>query len=285
MTNTSLDISGKLDAEMLEIIEPLISVCARTDVEILLVGAVARDIHFRHVHGMDPDQAPMDVDFEVLVPSRDACDEVMRKITRDGVCTQDDFVGHRVHTPAGIVFDLIPFSEIDEAEGQLSWPPDFDHVMSTIGFKDAFDSALVCRVKAQPPLEIRILSIPGMAVLKLIAWADGDSHRSKHAIDFRLILENYDAVQIDRLFSEEENLIDLVNSEYEMAVAQLLGRDAGKMMTTDTRQAVLDILEEELRVDGPLRLVGDMLADSVQGADYVLAQLTNFRQGIVDASA
>ncbi len=285
MTDTSLDISGKLDAEILEIIELLISVCAASDIEALLVGAVARDLHFLHVHGIPTGRATVDVDFAILVHSWDAFNEVIRELTRDGTYTRDKKLGHRVHAPFFFFFDLLPFGEIEEPEGKISWPPDFDHVMSTTGFKDAFDSAQVCRLKADPPFEIRVVSIPGMAVLKLIAWADGYPERSKDAIDFRFILENYDAGQIDRLFSEEENLDKVVTSEYELAVAQLLGRDAGRMMTADTRRAVLDILEEELRDDGQLRLVGDMLTDSVQGADFVMAQIKHFRQGILDEAA
>jgi len=285
MTTTSLDISGKLEAEVLEIIELLISVCTASGIEPLLVGAVARDIHFLHVHGIPTGRATVDVDFALLVHSWDAFNEVMKELTRDGTYTRDKKLEHRVHAPVGIMFDLLPFGEIEEPEGKISWPPDFDHVMSTMGFQDALDSAQVCRVKADPPIEIRVVSIPGMAVLKLIAWADGYPERSKDAIDFRFILENYDAGQIDRLFSEEENLEEVVTSEYELAVAQLLGRDAGRMMTAVTRNVVLGILEEELRSDGLLRLVGDMLTDSVQGADFVMAQIRHFRQGILDTSA
>ncbi|MFZ1730560.1 MAG: nucleotidyl transferase AbiEii/AbiGii toxin family protein [Bacteroidota bacterium] len=211
MTNASLDISGKFDAEVLEIIELLISVCA--------------------------------------------------------------------------VQNLIPFGAIEEPEGKISWPPNFDHVMSTVGFQDALNSAQVCRVRNDPPKEIRVVSIPGIAVLKLIAWADGYPSRSKDAIDFRFILENYSTGQFDRLFSDEESLIDLVTSEHEMAVARLLGRDAGRTMNPATRKVVLGILEAEQNTEGQLRLVGDMLVGSDQGADFVLALIKHFRQGISDASA
>lgn len=285
MTNTLLDISGKLDAEVLEIFELLNSVCTAHDIKFLVVGAAARDIHFLHVHGIKPGRATADVDFALLMPSWDAFNEVMTEITHDGRCKRDNRMQHRIYSPDGIMFDLIPFGDIEETEGKISWTPDFDHVMSTIGFKDAFDSAMVCRVRADPPLEIRIASIPGLAVLKLIAWADKYPNRSKDAVDFRFILRNYDAGQIDRLFSEEENLIELVCSAYEMAVARLLGRDAGRMMTAATRQIVLDILSAEQNIDGRLRLVGDMLVGSDESADFVLALLKELHEGINEAVA
>jgi predicted nucleotidyltransferase len=82
----------------------------------------------------------------------------------------------------------------------------------------------------------------------------------------------------------EENLEWVVTSEYELAVARLLGRDAGRMMTPGTRQVLLDILEEESREDGQLRLVSDMLTGSAHDADFILAQIQQFRQGIIDVA-
>ncbi len=46
MTNTSLNISGKLDAPVVEVMEQLAFACSSLGADFLLVGAVARDIHF-----------------------------------------------------------------------------------------------------------------------------------------------------------------------------------------------------------------------------------------------
>ena len=100
MTNASLDISGKLDAEILEIIELLISVCGASDIEPLLVGAVARDIHFLHVHGIPSGRATADVDFAILIHSWDAFNDVIRELTSEGKSRRDKMSGYRVHAPA-----------------------------------------------------------------------------------------------------------------------------------------------------------------------------------------
>lgn len=69
MSITLLDVSGKLEAEVLGVFELLNSVCAARDIEFLVVGAAARDIHFLHVHGITPGRATAHVDFAHLVPS------------------------------------------------------------------------------------------------------------------------------------------------------------------------------------------------------------------------
>ncbi|MDT8322949.1 MAG: nucleotidyl transferase AbiEii/AbiGii toxin family protein, partial [Bacteroidota bacterium] len=246
------------------------------------VGAAARDIHFLHVHGIRPGRATVDVDFALLAPSWDAFNDVMTDITRDKGYTRDEKLQHRAHSASGVMFDLIPFGAIEEPGREIRWPPDFDHVMSTVEFQDALDAAQVCRIRERPLLEIRIASIPGLAVLKLIAWADHFPSRAKDAMDLQYLLRNYDAGQYDRLFSEEENIVALATSQYEMAVARLLGRDVGRMVTAPTRQVVREILEAEMNIDGQMRLVSDMLIGSEDGADVVLGLLKEFRNGLND---
>lgn len=284
MTSTSLDISRMLEADLLEVIEQLISVCAVGNVEFFLVGAAARDIHFLCVDETTPEKGTADADFAFLVPSWDAFEKITAELTRDGKNSRDKKLPYRLRSAAGIIFDLIPFGEIEEPKGKISWPPDSNHVVSTIGLRDAFDSAKACHVRGAASLEFRTASIAGLAVLNLIAWADQYPNGSKDAIDFRFLIENYDAGQIDRLFSKEENLFDEGDSEYELAVARLLGRDVGRILSAVTKQHVLALLEGEQAVDGQLRLVSDMLDDSVQNADFVLAQLGHFQQGILDTT-
>lgn len=63
-----IDISGKLDADVVECIEQVHSVCSTMQLDVLLVGALARDIHFLHCHGIQTGRATMDIDFAVMMP-------------------------------------------------------------------------------------------------------------------------------------------------------------------------------------------------------------------------
>jgi len=97
--------------------------------------------------------------------------------------------------------DLIPFGGIEAPVGTIRWPPEFTHVMSTIGFQDALTTSQTCRVRTTPDLEIQIVSIVGIAALKLLSWADGYPERRKDAIDLQFILTHYlDAGQSERIW-------------------------------------------------------------------------------------
>jgi len=66
--------------------------------DVLLVGALARDIHFLHCHGIRPGRATMDVDFGVLMSDWDTFEKTKLVYLRNpvthrtainrGVCTQ-----------------------------------------------------------------------------------------------------------------------------------------------------------------------------------------------------
>lgn len=52
MTNTLLDVSGKLDAAQVEVIARVNEACEGLGIPLMLVGALARDIHFLYGHGI-----------------------------------------------------------------------------------------------------------------------------------------------------------------------------------------------------------------------------------------
>ena len=59
--------------------------------------------------------------------------------------------------------------------------------MSMVGFEDAYRAALAVRVRASPPLDILVVSTPGLTILKLVSWADRPEDRSSSLLknDFR----------------------------------------------------------------------------------------------------
>ncbi|MBR9978665.1 MAG: nucleotidyl transferase AbiEii/AbiGii toxin family protein [Bacteroidetes bacterium] len=210
MTNTLFDISGKFDVALLGTIELFATVCSALETEFLLVGAVARDIHFLHRHGINPGRATADIDFAVLVPSWGIYEQIMKRLTLDGKYTRDEKMTHRVFSQDGVMLDVLPFGMSEERADEIGWPPHFDHVMSTLGFREALECSMKCQLKKTPPLHIRVASLAGIAVLKLIAWADSYPTRKRDAVDLRFILAHYDSGNIERLYSPEEHLFSEV---------------------------------------------------------------------------
>ena len=80
MMNISIDISGKLELPVLEVIERVQLVCTDQGIEVFLVGALARDIHFLYDQGIFPGRATSDIDFALLVSNWDEFNRVKQQL-------------------------------------------------------------------------------------------------------------------------------------------------------------------------------------------------------------
>ena len=73
--------------------------------------------------------------------------------------------------------------------------------------------------------EFKVVTLPGLCVLKLIAFNEKPDRRAKDLEDFYFLLENYGEIAGDQLFEGVEHE-DLIKDDFELtlASARLLGR-------------------------------------------------------------
>ncbi len=126
--------------------------------------------------------------------------------------------------------------------------------------------------------EIRIVSLPALTILKLMAWTDRRlSQPGKDAYDLAGILRNYlDAGNKGRLYAEAAHLLDTPDFDYELAGAWLLGYDMAQLLPATARAPVAEILARESHSSGPVELVGDMPIE----APRALALLQNLKKEV-----
>lgn len=283
MNSTSIQISGKLEIPVVRVIEEVVSVCEHLNIEMMLVGALARDIHFLHLHDINPGRATMDVDIAIMVDSWDLYGQVVHALEQRPGYRRHERIAHRVISSEKVQFDIMPFGPIENPAGIIRWPRDASLEMSTIGFREVYTGSIPCRVRENPPLDIQIASIPGLFILKFFSWNESYPDRRKDATDMFFMLTHYaDAGQLDRLFSIEEALFSDADIAFESAASRLLGRDVGHIVSGPTAESLLALLEKELHVDGPLRLVQDMSTGFERDADTALNLINHLYVGIRD---
>lgn len=145
-------------------------------------------------------------------------------------------------TPAVLV-DLIPFGGVEDADRTIAWPPDEDIVMKVIGFSDGLESAIPVRLDEN--LVIPVVSLPVLLILKLFAWVDR-KHEKRDAVDIYTLMREYgDAGNEDRLYGESLNLLEAEGYDFEFAGARLLGSDAARVISQDTRNRARAILKSD----------------------------------------
>ena len=114
-----------------------------------------------------------------------------------------------------LLLDIVPFGGIAEENDSISWPPEYDIEMSVAGFQECYQHAVSVLVTAEPDLVVKVVSLAGMAMLKLVAWDDSIERRGKDAADLIFIMKNYIAAgNIDRFF-EEADILKEEASDYD----------------------------------------------------------------------
>jgi predicted nucleotidyltransferase len=276
MVISPLDLTAKTELTFLaEVVADLRA--AASGWEPLLVGAMARDLLLYHAHNIPVNRATEDIDLAFgLADWEDFA------ALRAALIASTHFEAHRslVHKffhRRNRQIDLVPFGGLELPGGSIAWPPTGDEVMTVVGFREALASATdVILPEGQ---RVFVVSLPMLAVLKVIAWSDRHlTSPRKDAADLLLILKRYlDAGNQQRLYEEAPHLLEDSNFDYERAGAWLAGHDAAKAIGKDgagqtrAHHMITTILTSESDPDGSLRLIGEVGGREAENVRLLLA--------------
>lgn len=162
-----IDLSRKIDAGRERTIRDVARACDALAVPFFLVGAFARDLLLEMRHGLKAQRATNDVDFGIRVSRWDEFEALKRALVGTDRYTPDPNKAQRLIAGDGGLIDIVPFGEVEDARGWITWPPEHEVVMNALGFEEAFEHAV--RVRVDEDLEVRASSLAGLALMKLIA--------------------------------------------------------------------------------------------------------------------
>ena len=285
MRKSFLNISGKIESIRLAALEGIANIADSEDIPFFIVGATARDLILAKGHNIRPFRATLDIDIGVRVQ-----DWSQYKKLKEGLVGTGEFKEaiefQRLIFHDRLDVDLIPFGPIADKMGNIRWPPDEEIVMHIIGFEEAFANSQILRLRDDPILEINVVTLAGLAVMKIISWKDGYPNRRKDASDLALIMGNYtDAGNVERFFNEHSDLVDSEDFDYVNPGVRLLGRDIATILSADHKNRVLEILDKETGKQERHKLVEDMLISNVLlevDFDSLLGLLEEVKKGILE---
>lgn len=280
MTSTLLNLSSKIDKLFLAIFEDLETAARQLNIPYFIVGATARDIILNLGYNIPIGRATVDIDLGINVSSWEQFDQLKETLTNTGRFSSRR-AAQRLQYEDAIPVDIVPFGAIASPDGNIHWPPDQDPVMNTLGFDDAFALAQPVRLRDKPPLDVKFASPLGLAVMKLVAWADRHAAGTKDATDLALVLSTYlDAGNRERLFHEH---LDLISDDFDYVLtgAELLGRDIVHAASPAARTRITEIVRAETKDESHSRLAEDMTSgSSATPFDQHFRMLLSLRKGL-----
>ncbi len=281
MNGIFCDLSGRIDEpDLINALLEIKNIADKLNLDYFVVGAIARDILMEHIYGIAAPRITKDLDIAVCTSNwgeiRALTDALLARGTFSKLDQRQRF------SFKGKAIDIVPFGDIAGPQNRISWPPGNDTIMSTIGFDDVYKNSIIVRLSDDPVLEVKIPTVPGLAVLKLLAWSDGYPNRSKDAEDLLFIMRRYQSAGIeDRLYEQEGDLLIEEEFDNERAGIRLLGRDMARLANTDASKAIADILNIETGETSKFRLIPQM-GGPQSAPDFIMALLEKLKQGFLE---
>jgi len=274
-----------LDSVVLAVMREVHTLITEMRLSYFVCGAVARDVLLRHVHGIETGRVTADVDFAVALERWEQFYEIKDRLIKTERFEAAGRIAQRLYYRGGsggedYPLDIIPFGKVENPANSIKWPPDGNEVMSVIGYADVL--ATTVKIEVQKDLFVPVISLPGLALLKLFAWTERGTQNPKDASDLVTLLCNYhDAGNDDRLFGEELEVLEAAGFDPTIASPQLLGKDIRGIASPETLKQAIAILENPKQV---YRLVTHM-APKLRHADDAVEEaerlVERFKAGLI----
>src|SRR4030042_4711550 len=284
MKNISFDLSGKIEKPVVDALYTLQKVAGALGNPFFVVGASARDFILKHRYGIEPRRKTGDIDLGVEVASWEQFKTLFESLVSTG---QFSPTPEKQRLRCGtILIDILPFGAITDEVKKISWPPEHEIIMSMVGFEEAYEHSITVRVSSDPELDIKLASLPGLAIMKLISWKERYPDRKRDAEDLLLIMNKYEeAGNSARLYGEDLPLLQEEGFDTRLAGTRLLGRDMAKISDPRTMLILKGILDAETGELSQYKLITDMIRETGMADtefDEILLQLEKLKQGIVE---
>jgi len=218
--------------------------CKRLAINFFIVGAIARNIWLA-THDKSP-SGTRDIDFGVFVPDVSTYNQLRKVLVEDFKYTQSTVNAFCLFTPEGMQIDLLPFGEIEE-NGEFAIEGVGLRSVNLDGFKEVFERGAI-DVKIGREI-FRTCSIPGIVILKMIAYDDRPGRRGKDVEDIDAICKHYPILEDENIWSNHSDLYDGGLDHFEIGM-MVLGREMSRIISGHKQlyNRVVDILTRAIHL-------------------------------------
>lgn len=173
-----------------------------------------------------PARGTKDIDFAVMISSIKEYDKICKTLVEKGfnkVSAPWTFYSEKYKS----VVDILPFGEIEEEDTVNFNNRRID--LHVLGFKEVLSDSVPVNIEEKV---VNIPPLPGMVLLKLIAWSDRPEERADDISDILRIIEHYFDIAYDEILDSHYDTFPEEGELDTFAVAaEVLGRKSGIFLT------------------------------------------------------
>lgn len=242
-----------------ELLEKLSRYFEKQKLPFYIIGATARDILMQKLLQQKSTRHTQDLDIAIAISDWQKFEDIATDIAQIDGFEKSPTQKQRFHYKKVYEIDIIPFGEIAKEDKCIYWPPEEEFKMSVQGFDEALKDFMIVRVDSE--FDIRVVSLPGLFLLKLNAWIERNLETSKDGEDLWYIIENYfDAYQEHYAeINYHQEIYDMDDFDLSVAGAVWLGYDIASILTPAQLSYYHNILKQELSLEEESRLIEHMM--------------------------
>ena len=264
----------------IQLLTAILSIASSLDIEILAIGANARQLILDERFKLTTQRLTTDWDFAVQVDSWASYFLLSQALIKESKFKK--ISEHRfLHIATNIPIDMVPFGHIAEPNQRIEWP-DSEKQMSVLGFHSAYYHGQSIQLNGQV---LKVVTIPWHVALKLMAYKD--RKLEKDLFDIHFILEHATEVFSERVFDELADALAEGRLDYDQAGAFLLGRDLANQATTDVISVLSGILSNLINdpnhIDFQRHLLRMQHEDQSANLVIILQRFKALKQGLDEA--
>ncbi|PKQ45099.1 nucleotidyl transferase AbiEii/AbiGii toxin family protein [Confluentibacter flavum] len=261
-----------------EVFDIIDKVMLKLNVPYYLIGASAIALELLK-DGIKPSRGTKDIDFAIMISSIREFETIVKELSNYGF--------NKVEAPwtlynekFNVVIDLLPFGEIEEKFTLNFNKRNAD--LHFLGFSEVLKEPETVQIEEKI---VQIPSLPGMVVLKLIAWSDRPEERNSDLGDVLKIIEHYFSLNLDEIvefhndiFPEEGELDQL------KIAARVLGRKARAFLDVSPaiNERILKTINDNVIKVENSEIAKQWIRNKDWNLEYAVEILDELRIGLIE---
>lgn len=258
--------------ELKEIFDALERAFEENRVDFYMIGAIARNIWY--AMGEEKFRTTKDVDFAVMIASREDYQKVRNDLAENGY-TESSTNAFVIISPSGLEIDLLPFGAI-EIDEEFNFESQGLTSIKVNGFHEVYNSGTE-DVTLETGHQFKIATLPGIVLLKFIAYDDRPEIRFKDARDIINIVVHYFNLQSELIYENHSDLFgaEREDTSLEEISAAVIAREIKTMIKENEALSsrVVGIISAHLELMEKSALIRNMANESGEDVEQVAAIL------------
>ena len=267
-------------AEMLSALERGLE---KFGVDFYLVGAVARDVWMSGINNIDPRRTTGDIDFAVLINDKGTYEAL-----KEYLIEKEGFNPYKENAYVLIwkgqtEVDLLPFGAIEDEEGKVTMSGLGLININLQGFTEVYKEGLP-QLDLEGEHQFKFCTLPGIVVLKLIAWDDRPEARRDDIKDISDILNHFFGMYDEEIWKNHHDLFNEEDVDLKYIAARVMGREINKIAKKNEKlftriREILDRNTEDIPNSKMAAIMVEYFDNTVEDNVLLLQQL---KQGFTE---